>query len=167
MIVTVWRHGEAGQAAEDRLRELTPKGERDVAFGARRLREICRRREKPLPDALLYSRWQRTTHTAQLIAAEFKPLAPVADDNLIPGCTPAHAESLLERLWRQQPSPRHLVLVSHQPLVSRLVDYLTGQRGAIPPHPPGGLVTLSMDVPAAIGAGLLWWAFPPDYEAAV
>ncbi|MBN7798869.1 SixA phosphatase family protein [Parahaliea mediterranea] len=167
MIVTVWRHGEAGQAAEDRLRELTPAGERDVALGARRLREICRKREQPLPDALLYSRWQRTTRTARLIAAEFASLSPVAEDSLIPGCSPAHVESTLDRLWCEQRPPEHLVLVSHQPLVTRLVDHLTGQRGAVPPHPPGGLVTLSVEVPAAVGAGLLWWAFPPNYEACV
>lgn len=165
MIVTVWRHGEAGPAAEDRLRELTARGERDIGRGAQRLRAICERREVPLPDALWYSRWRRTTRTAELIAAACPGLSPVSEEALIPGCSPADVERVLEPLWQGGTPPRHLVLVSHQPLVSRLVDFLTGQRGAIPSHPPGGLVTLSVDAPAAVGAGLLWWAFPPDYEA--
>lgn len=165
MIVTVWRHGKAGQASEDRLRELTPRGQRDIPRGAQSLLDICERRNTPVPDALWYSRWQRTWQTAERIADVFTALAPVSEEALIPGCSPQDVERALERLWQGERLPEHLVLVSHQPLVSHLVDYLTGEPGASPSQPPGGLVTLSLNVPAASCATLLWWAFPPDYEA--
>lgn len=166
MLITVWRHGEAGQAAEDRLRELTARGERDIPLGARNLGAICEQRGAPPPDALWYSRWRRTERTAQLIAEQFSPLTPVAEEALIPGAAPADVDAALEPLWRDgAPAPEHLVLVSHQPLVSSLVDHLVGARRAAPPHPPGGLVTLEVHAPAAGGASLAWWAFPPEYGA--
>jgi phosphohistidine phosphatase len=164
MIITVWRHGEAGQATEDRLRKLTPRGEREVAHGASRLHTICTARDCELPDLLWHSRWERTTQTAQLIATAFA-LAPLAQEALIPGSAPPGVERALEALWQGAAPPAHLVLVSHQPLVSRLVDHLLAVRGLAPAHPPGGLVTLALDAPGAGGARLLWWAFPPDYEA--
>jgi phosphohistidine phosphatase len=167
MIITVWRHGEAGQASDDRLRELTPRGVTEVTRGALRVQAICQQRGCALPDALWFSRWRRTTQTAELIAAGVPGLSTVSQEALIPGSSPARVASALEPLWQQASPPAHLVLVSHQPLVTRLVDHLLGRPGAAPAHPPGGLVTLSLDGPGAGGARLLWWAFPPNYEAAV
>lgn len=165
MWMTVLRHGEAGPAARDRLRELTPRGESDVSRGAGRLLAICERRGAPPPDALWYSRWERTRRTAELVAAAVPGLAPAPEEALIPGSGPRDVERVLEPLWPPGEGPAHLVLVSHQPLVSRLVDYLLGQRGEAPSQPPGGLVTLQVEAPAAGAASLAWWAFPPAYEA--
>ncbi len=165
MIVTIWRHGEAGQAADDRQRQLTTSGERDVKAGAQALAAICSRRSMPEPDALWYSRWHRTAQTAELVGAAWEGLAGRSEDALIPGAMPEAVERALEPLWLASAPPQHLVLVSHQPLVSQLADFFTGERGVIPSIPPGGMVVLSMDSPAAVGAGLLFWAFPPVYEA--
>ncbi len=165
MILTIWRHGQAGQAADDRVRELTPTGRQDVATGAKALAEICDRKSLPQPDAIWYSRWQRTAQTTEIIAATLGNVASHSEDALIPGASPEEVEQALDTIWDSASVPRHLILVSHQPLVSELADFFTGERGAIPHHPPGGLVTLSLDSPSAVGGGLLFWAFPPLFEA--
>ncbi|WP_116365050.1 SixA phosphatase family protein [Parahaliea mediterranea] len=165
MILTVWRHGEAGRAAEDRLRPLTLQGERDISTGAGRQWGLCAQRNLPVPDALWHSRWVRTTQTAGLLLLGHPTLPHRAEEALIPGAEPADVEQALEPLWGDVSAPRHLILVSHQPLVSALVDHWLGESRAAPPHPPGGLVSLQLDAPAAGCARLLWWAFPPHYEA--
>lgn len=167
MILTIWRHGEAAQASDDCLRELTPTGIKNIEHGAHRLSEICARKILPLPERLWHSRWQRTTQTAQLIKDQFTNISSCPENALIPGRTPAQLEPVLERIWYSPLRPEHLVLVSHQPLVSALADFLCGQRGVVPFMPPGGFATLSVDAPAAVGAGLLFWSFPPAYEAGV
>ncbi|MFV0275589.1 MAG: SixA phosphatase family protein [Parahaliea sp.] len=159
----MWRHGEAGPAVRDRQRQLTARGRRDVPRGAQALVALCGRRQLPTPDLLWFSCWQRTTQTAALIGA-VTGCSASAHQALIPGSEPLEVECALERLFGTG-TPRHLVLVSHQPLVSELVDYLSGETGATPSHPPGGLVTLALDAPAPGCASVLWWAFPPHYEA--
>lgn len=164
MILTIWRHGEAAPAVNDRLRQLTPRGERDIGRGAPALRDLCRRRGVPAPDRLWYSEWQRTTQTAGLIARALA-CEQRAEPALIPGASVADVEQVLVPLFTASDAPAHLVLVSHQPLVSALVDVLLGEHRAAPPHPPGGFVTLALEAPAAACGRLLWWAFPPDFEA--
>ncbi|TXS95623.1 hypothetical protein FV139_07020 [Parahaliea maris] len=164
MILTIWRHGEAAPAVNDRLRQLTPRGERDVARGAPALADLCQRRGVPAPDQLWFSEWQRTTQTAGLIATALA-CDKRAERALIPGASVAGVEHALAPLFAAADGPAHLVLVSHQPLVSSLVDVLLGEHRAAPPHPPGGLVTLELSAPAAACGRLLWWAFPPDFEA--
>ncbi len=164
MIITIWRHGEAGEAAQDEARELTPPGERDVLAGAHALRSICERKGLAQPDQLWYSRWCRTEQTARIICEVFPAATSRSAVALIPGASPSRVEQALAGIWDARMAPKHLVLVSHQPLVSQLVDFFTGERGAVPHHPPGGLVTLSMESPSAVGAGLLFWAFPPLFE---
>jgi phosphohistidine phosphatase SixA len=57
------------------------------------------------------------------------------------------------------------VLVSHQPLVSYLIDHLLGEVALVPALPPGGLVTMDLAAPARACGRLLFWALPPQYEA--
>ncbi|GAB3277053.1 SixA phosphatase family protein [Parahaliea aestuarii] len=165
MIVTVWRHGEAGRAAEDQLRRLTPHGELDIATGAARQWALCAERSLPAPDALWYSRWVRTTQTAQMLLRSHADLPNRPEEALIPGAGPMQVDVALEALRDTPAPPAHLVLVSHQPLVSELVDHWLGESRAAPPHPPGGLVSLKIEAPARGCGSLLWWAFPPHYEA--
>ena len=68
---------------------------------------------------------------------------------------------LLEEYWA---GDNHSVLVSHQPLVSRLVDHWLGEQGRVPGLVPGGLVTLEMEVVAPGCAALVFCAQPPDYK---
>ena len=167
MIVTIWRHGEAGSAFTDRERELTGRGTDDVGFGCQQFHEVCNERGLPHPDLILHSAWVRTTQTADIIASAFTHSERRASNSLIPGCTPADVDSVLDQLFSDRAQPVHLVLVSHQPLVSRLADHYLDNSGRVPSLSPGGLVTLALEVPA-IGCGqLLFWALPPGYEAHV
>ncbi len=165
MILTIWRHGAAGSAVSDELRELTPGGTDDVGYGCRQFHDLCHARGISHPELVLHSPWVRTTQTAEIIDSAFthallRPLPALA-----PGGNVAGVDRALEDL-EAAPSPvGHVVLVGHQPLVSRLVDHYLGARDEVPALSPGGLVTLALDAPARGCARLQFWALPPEFEA--
>ena len=64
-------------------------------------------------------------------------------------------------------APAHVVLVSHQPLVSQLVDYFLDTAGSVPSLSPGALVTFELSSPARACGELRFWAVPPEYQAGV
>jgi len=165
MIVTIWRHGEAGPAPTDRQRELTDCGFDDIGFGCRQFYAALRARGIAPPDLILHSPWVRTEQTARLIASAFTHAVWREEDALRPGGTVQLIDTLLGGLQGAADAPEHLLLVSHQPLVSQLVGYYLGERDLVPPLSPGALATLALDVPARGGAHLRFWAVPPEYEA--
>ncbi len=165
MILTIWRHGEAGSAVTDRMRELTDRGTEDVGFGCHQFHNLCEAQGIPHPELLLYSEWVRTTQTAEIIGLAFNHALREPCDALIPGRRPADVEIALQHRLQEKPSLEHLLIVSHQPLVSSLVDYLIGEPGRVAPLLPSGFATLRMEVPAAACASLCFIAQPPDYEA--
>lgn len=165
MIVTIFRHGEAGRAITDRLRELTGEGMDDVAYACHHFHDICQQRDIVHPDLVLHSPWVRTTQTADIIATAFTHAAQRPLAALQPGSDIAAVDTALGLLQGEQGSPQHVLLVSHQPLVSRLLDHYLGEPGRVPSLSPGGLATLALDEPAAACAQLLFWALPPEYEA--
>jgi phosphohistidine phosphatase SixA len=167
VIVTIWRHGQAGSAFTDRERELTGAGIDDVGFGCQQFHEVCAERGLPHPDRILHSSWVRTTQTADIIASAFTHAERQAAQALIPGCTPADVDGLLEKVISEEICPEHLVLVSHQPLVSRLADHYLDNGDRVPSLTPGALVSLELEVAAAGCGRLLFWALPPGYEAHV
>jgi phosphohistidine phosphatase len=90
-----------------------------------------------------------------------------AHSALQPGAGPAVVEALLQQECERLGQDDHLVLVSHQPLVSRLVEHYLGQSGQVPSLSPGGLATLALETASVGGARLLFWALPPEYEASI
>ena len=166
MIVTIWRHGEAGRAVSDRLRELTETGTDDVGVGCRQFHDICHARHIPRPELVLHSAWVRTTETADIISSAFTHASVRPIKALQPGGSIETVDTALAEITASDPDLRHVLLVSHQPLVSYLVDYYLGSIGRVPSLPPGGLVTLDLQVPAVDCGQLLFWALPPHYEAA-
>lgn len=165
MIVTIWRHGEAGNAIADRVRELTGNGADDVAFGCHQLHDACAVRDIPNPGLILHSGWVRTTQTAEIIASAFTHADRHRLTALQPGGTVSMADAALATLIDAREVTEHVVLVSHQPLVSYLVDHYLQDHGRVPSLSPGGLVTLELAVPARACGQLLFWALPPEYEA--
>ena len=165
MIVTIWRHGEAGSAVSDRLRELTGQGMDDVGFGCHRFHEICEKRDIGHPELILHSEWVRTTQTADIIANAFTHARIMRLGAVVPGNTPADVDRALEPVITAEEAPTHILLVSHQPLVSRLVDHYLADAGAVPLLSPGGLVMLDLSAPQRGCGRLLFWALPPQYEA--
>ena len=167
MIVTIWRHGEAGNAISDRLRELTGNGADDVAFGCHQFHNACAVRDIPNPGLILHSGWVRTTQTAEIIASAFTHADRRPLTALQPGGTVALVDAALSTLIDAHETPEHVVLVSHQPLVSYLVDHNLEEQGRVPSLSPGGLVTLGLEVPARACGQLLFWALPTEYEAGI
>ena len=165
MILTIWRHGEAGRAPTDRQRELTDRGRDDIAFGCHRFHDTCTERGLPHPGRVLHSSWVRAVQTADIIGSAFSHAAREPFEALIPGMSERDVDAALQALG--ECSEEHLLLVSHQPLVSRLVDHYLGERGRVPMLNPGGLASLDLTAPAAGCASLLFWALPPEYEAHV
>jgi phosphohistidine phosphatase len=163
MILTIWRHGTAEYGSNDRLRELTTEGREDLGFGSGRFRQACLLRNIAPVTTLLHSPWVRTTQTAEIIAIALHAPTVVSEDALRPGSTLAGVDTLVSS-YTQSDTQQHIVLVSHQPMVSNLVDRYLGDAGVVPPLPPGGLVSLSLEVVAPGCARLLFWAFPPEYE---
>ncbi|MEZ5573307.1 MAG: hypothetical protein R3E64_14995 [Halioglobus sp.] len=167
MTLTIWRHGMAEDAVRDRQRELTGSGRDDVGFGCRQFYHACKSRKIVHPSRILYSPWVRTAQTAEIVAAAFTHADLAAADVLQPGSDVASVDLALAGIIDTAGNDLHVVLVSHQPLVSQLVDHYLGGCGLVPALPPGGLVTLSLDFPAADGGTLLFWAFPPEFEVGV
>ncbi|MDZ7781543.1 MAG: phosphohistidine phosphatase SixA [Halioglobus sp.] len=164
MILTIFRHGEAGEAATDRARELTEKGVQDVERGATAFLETCRRRVLQLPERVYHSPWVRTTSTAELICRALDNVTHTGLPAIQPGGDVAGVQRWFEENSEAMRDDIHLVLVSHQPLVSHMVDYYLGEGGAVPSLSPGAFATLSMGVPGSACGSLQFWAMPPGYE---
>lgn len=164
MWVTVVRHGEAGYASDDRSRTLTEGGRRDVAVAAACLADFSEQRQAP-PSIIVHSPYTRTVETALLLAERFGDTPLIEDAALTPGGAIEAVEGLLDRFAEASPSQSHshVVLVSHQPLVSHLTAHFLGQAHPVPSMLPAALTTFSL---APVGAGLgrlLCWAAPPNY----
>lgn len=165
MILTIWRHGQAEEGTPDRQRALTESGRDDVGFGCHKLHQAAQTWGIAHPDRILYSAWLRTTQTAEILAAAFSHATVEDAGVLVPTSDVAAVDTALSALMDAENTDRHVVLVSHQPLVSELVNHYLGGPGAVPSLSPGGLVTLSLEC-SGFGCGrLLFWAFPPEYEA--
>ena len=160
MLVTIMRHGEAGSAVTDQRRELTARGTSEAKKAAVALLAACSRWSVRPPDELYFSRWVRTTQTARLVAEALGLESRQSIECLIPGSAASATDRLLEGLDAEC----HVVLVSHQPLVSRLVDRYSGEPGRVPGLSPAGFATVRMEIPGQGCGELLFWALPPIYE---
>ena len=166
MILTIWRHGTAEEGVTDHFRELNSSGCDDVSFGCHQFQQACDLRNIAQVSTILHSPLVRAAQTAAIIATAFSFAKLQEEAILQPAGGLAEVEALIKR-FDEDISEQHLVLVSHQPLVSRIVDRYLGDSGRVPPLPPGGLASLSLDIAAPACATLLFWAFPPEYEVGV
>jgi len=164
MILTIWRHGDAEEGASDRRRKLTNAGSDDIGFGCRRLHKACSNKGVPQPDTILYSPWVRALQTAEIIAAAYTHANAIAETALQPGSDVASVDAALSKIIESSPGAGHVLVVSHQPLVSHLVDHYLDDGAVVPSLSPGGLVTMSLDAIAPACGNLLFWALPPEYE---
>lgn len=141
-------------------------GRDDIGFGCSQFHQACKLRSIHAFTTVLHSPWVRTTQTAQIIAIALNPPIVDAEDALRPDGSLAAVDTVIAECDSGS-SDQHVALVSHQPLVTYLVNHYLGESGIVPPLPPGGLVTLSLDVAASGCAELLFWAFPQEYEVGV
>lgn len=117
------RHAEAVErtgSLEDGTRWLTAKGRKVIQKAASRLR-----RKGVRPELIITSPLTRAVQTAELVMVEAgKCTVLVADSQLAPESTP---EQLLE-LIRSLNKADRIMLVGHEPLLSRTAALLLGQK---------------------------------------
>jgi len=161
LLLTVWRHAEAAPGSPDQSRALTEQGVLDIEHGARAFGARLRHYDLPPPTLVLFSRWLRTTQTADAICGALPGVASGTLKALIPDSDVAGVDDALVDYTGKE---THIVLVSHQPLVSALIDRCLGTRGEVPVLSPGAYAVLDTPWFTPGFATLLWWASPPDYQ---
>lgn len=134
------RHGEAGwDASSDEVRCLTESGIRFVRQQSTRYAAQLAGVER-----VLCSPFVRTRQTAELLMPHCPQAECVFDLRLTPDASVADALAALEEHWSEQ-----LLVVTHQPLIGYLVNYLEeGSTHSPEPLMPGQAVVLELAWPA-------------------
>ena len=143
MLVTVWRHGEAGSAPRDRDRALTTFGIQALSKAVLRFEERTHDKLLPSVKSVLSSPWLRTLQTADIVGKALA-VSPTAEAWLAPSAVLTDVEAVFER------QEMHVLLVSHQPFVSELLWYWLDST-ALAPLAPGGWASVAI---AGHGRGL-------------
>ncbi len=163
MFVTIMRHGEAHTSAgSDAERPLTRRGRNEVQYGGQQLLSLCSRARISPPRRLLHSPYLRTLETADIVGG-VTGLEPQSLDELAPGHGPEQLESCAA--LTPEDDDDHILLISHQPLVSLLVSRWSGNGGSRYVLSPGGFTTLSAEIMLARLATHEFSALPPNYGA--
>ncbi len=97
---------------------------------------------------LLYSPYQRTIETAELLGELLQPGTPEVDSSLAPG---AYPEAFSELHYTGH---EHIVMVSHQPFLSQAIAHWTDDV-MLAPLAPGGYSTVEVTCLVRGGAALL------------
>ena len=154
MLLTLWRHGEAGFATKDEVRALTPRGREEAIAMAQGYSTWAGELALGPVSLLLHSPYQRTVETAELLGEQLRPCSQKVDPSLAPG---AYPEAFSENDYSGH---EHIVMVSHQPFVAQAiavwVDDVT-----LAPLAPGGYSTLGVTCLARGGATLLRYCPDP------
>lgn len=117
------RHGEAeAPRADDASRELVPAGVADVATVAR---NFSSRFPSP-PDVLAVSPYERTQQTATVVQQYLAPGQVETWQEIVPTTAVAPVIEKLEGY-------ADIMLITHQPLVSLLAEWLVGETVPIRP----------------------------------
>ena len=148
MLLTLWRHGEAGSATTDEVRALTPRGREEVVAMAQDYVVWAGESALGPVSLLLHSPYRRTVETAALLGELLDPGSLKADPSLAPG---AYPEAFSENDYSVHD---HIVMVSHQPFVSQAIALWTDDI-KLAPLAPGGYSTLKITCLAREGATLL------------
>jgi phosphohistidine phosphatase len=154
------RHGLAVERgtrgfADDSARPLAPKGRRQLRKTSGALKKL-----KLDFDLILSSPFLRAKQTAEIVAAGLKLKKRLKFSNaLAPGGAPA---ILLRQLARHQPAPEKILLVGHEPDLSRLVSLLaTGNLQLQLDFKKGGLCKLDAKKLSAGKCATLAWLLTP------
>jgi len=111
--LVILRHGEAEPLIQsDELRNLTERGGMVVSQQAKKLQAMDFQ-----PEHIVHSPFARTTQTAQICHKQFFNADIRSDSALLQSAEP----SLVPLVWHGSES---VLLVSHMPLVGRLIQYL-------------------------------------------
>lgn len=146
----------AGAAADDRSRALTPKGIKRIqreAAGMKRLALAF--------DLILSSPLERARQTAKIVAQELQ-LEECLEE--IEQLGPDHSVRDLLSGLAAYAVKKQILLVGHEPLLSRTVWYLLSEKsGARIELKKGALCCLEMDGVAPPKSAVLQWALAPKH----
>ena len=119
--LVIMRHGEAvAQSSQDSQRQLNARGEAEVGQMAQWLTEVY-----PQFDYVLASPYVRTQQTAELMLAQQGNTTQLQTlPELVPDGDCHQVQLYVDALLSQKPEAR-ILLVSHMPLVSFLVETFT------------------------------------------
>lgn len=138
----------------DDERPLTDRGRKRFRKAAAGLAEIL-----DTPDAILTSPLPRAKETAAIAADAWSDVTPIEEPRLAGD----HPERVLPDLAAHHDGDHEdalIVLVGHEPHLSRLLGHLVGGAGERLPFKKGGAALVEID-PAAPAAGRLIWFLPP------
>ena len=122
MNIFILRHGIAVEPGtpgyeDDSGRPLISKGERRLRAAAAAMKQL-----ELSFDLMLSSPFTRARQTAEIVAAALKLKKRLrACDDLIPG---GSARALIQTLDGWKPAPENVLLVGHEPYLSRLISLL-------------------------------------------
>ena len=148
LLLTLWRHGEAGSASSDAARELTDRGRVEVNAMASDFSAWLDAAGLPSVARLYCSPLIRAQQTAALLGQQGCAKPPEVCSALVPGAIPeGFAESLLD-------DDAHVVAVTHQPFLSRAIAFWSDD-GTLAPLAPAGYATLQVTSLERGGAAVL------------
>ncbi|MFL0798344.1 MAG: phosphohistidine phosphatase SixA [Cellvibrionaceae bacterium] len=152
MQLFVMRHGEASyDAPTDDERELTERGVGIVCIVAEQHKQ-----ELASVDVILHSPLVRARQTAEFVAQSAELSCPMEEVSFLrPETSP---QKLADELAKR--SEKTILLVSHQPFVSRVLDWLTGSGVGFHPMTTASIAKLECDIPAENLAELHWLHHP-------
>jgi phosphohistidine phosphatase len=123
MKLLLLRHAEAAPTLPDESRQLTRKGERQVA---QLVEQLKGHGEVDAITAIWHSPYTRAVDTARLFKAGLGLRAPLIETSGLTPCDDARATA--ERIHREEGAGKTLLVVGHNPHMESLCDYLlTGE----------------------------------------
>ena len=165
MNLFILRHGIAVEPGtpgfeNDSERPLIPKGERRLRKAAAAMKEL-----DLSFDLILSSPFTRARQTAEIVAGELKLQKWLKfTDALIPG---GNSQALIQELIELKPVPENVLLVGHEPDLSRLISLLAsgGEDTAAVEMKKGGLCKMKApELRHGRCAQLAWLLTPAQME---
>jgi phosphohistidine phosphatase len=145
MLISLVRHGAAEEGSPDADRNLSAQGLVQSQTVAKKFKLYA-----PEVDKAMMSPYQRAKQTAAVYREVFPSLSFEESEAIAPN---ADVYDLMQVI--EQSGNRHLLMVSHNPLLSRLLSLmLDGTTESMRPFPTSKLVCIEMDV-IAPGCGEL------------
>lgn len=149
MIIYILRHGQAeAQVTSDEARRLTRKGELETE-------QVLAARAKEFAGitSLWASPLVRAQQTAQIAQQYLPGISLQTTSLLVPEADP---QALIDWLYSSQAETGAILLVSHQPVVGRLLGLLCGELEGFYPMGTSSLAAIKIE-PVAAGLGELLW----------
>ena len=160
MKLFILRHGIAvvrddANAENDSRRQLTPKGKRQLRRTAAAMKQMGLRF-----DLILSSPYLRAKQTAEIVAESLKLQKRLEySDALAPDGSP---KNLTRELNELEPAPENVLLVGHEPYLSRLISLLTtGSLDLMMEFKKGGLCKLEVEKLSHERCAMLVWLLTP------